>query len=102
MDYEALGQRIRKQRKRLKFSQECVASIADISTSFYGHIERGTRKASIETLLALARALQTTPDALLGIAAIYAEPMLSEVMECVRSMRVLLDQIEAHYGTKES
>jgi len=96
MDYQALGQRLREQRKRLKQSQACAASMADISTSFYGHIERGTRKASIETLLALAQALQTTPDVLLGIDSEPGNLTLTEVMECVRSMRVLLDQMETY------
>jgi len=102
MDYRALGQRLRKQRKRLKRTQAWVASVAGISVSFCGHVERGTRKASIETLLALAQALETTPDALLGIGVQYDEPMPSEVTECVRSMRALLDQMEAYCGTKES
>ena len=102
MDYQALGQRIRRQRKWLELSQESVASMIVISASFYGHVERGTRKVSIETLLALARVLGTTPDALLGIGSKYDEFMPSQVLECVCSMRILLDQIEEYYGTKES
>ena len=96
MDYQALGQRARMQRERLKRSQACVAFMADISTSFYGHIERGTRKASIETLLALAQALETTPDALLGIDAERGNHMPTEVVQCIRSMHALLDQVETY------
>ena len=36
-----------------------------ISFAFAGHIERGTRKMSVETLLSLARALECSVDYLL-------------------------------------
>lgn len=36
-----------------------------ISLSFLGHIERGTRKASLETLIAIANVLLVSVDALL-------------------------------------
>lgn len=36
-----------------------------MSTSFYGHIERGSRKASLETLLSISTALDTTTDYLI-------------------------------------
>jgi len=65
MDYQALGQRIKQHRKWLMLTQEQAASAAELSTSFYGHIERGTRVASIATLLSISHALETTPDALL-------------------------------------
>ncbi|MEA5069461.1 MAG: helix-turn-helix transcriptional regulator, partial [Christensenellaceae bacterium] len=54
MDYRSLGMRIRKQRKNLHLTQEELAERAGISLSFLGHIERGTRKASLETLVSLS------------------------------------------------
>ena len=65
MDYVALGKRIRTQRKLLRMTQEYLSEQAGISLSFLGHIERGTRKASIETLVAIANALRVSPDLLL-------------------------------------
>lgn len=62
MDYIALGRQIRLNRKRRNLSQEALASLADISASFMGHIERGTRKASLETILSIANALQCDLD----------------------------------------
>jgi len=76
--------------------------MAELSVSFYGHLERGTRKASIETLLALARVLETTPDTLLGVGNEYDQIMPATVTACVDSMRSQLDQIEAYYDTKSS
>ena len=46
MDYLRLGQRIRKQRKLMGMTQKDVAEKVGISLPFYGHIERGTRKAT--------------------------------------------------------
>lgn len=65
MDYNALGKRVRTQRKLLDMTQEELASAIDVSTSFIGHIERGTRKLSVETLVALADALKISCDMLL-------------------------------------
>ena len=57
MDYLRLGQRIRRQRKLMGLTQKEVAERAGISLPFYGHIERGTRKASLETTVDIANAL---------------------------------------------
>ena len=65
IDYEAIGQRVRQQRKELHLSQAEVAEMTGISTSFVGHIERGTKIASIATIIKLALALDTTTDYLL-------------------------------------
>ena len=65
MDYVDLGKRIRKQRIYLKWTQEELAHAIGVSTSFVGHIERGTRKASLETLVLLANSMRVSVDYLL-------------------------------------
>ena len=65
MDYVGLGKRIRTQRKMMDMTQEELAAAIDVSTSFVGHIERGTRKLSVDTLVKLADALKTSCDQLL-------------------------------------
>ena len=65
IDYQKLGAKIRKIRMENQLSQEELAEKCNISTSFLGHIERGTRKMSLETLLAVAAALGTGTDQLL-------------------------------------
>jgi len=74
--------------------------MAGLSTSYYGHLERGTRKASIETLLALAHVLETTPDKLFDFASEYDDTMPAPILACVHSIRFQLDEIEAHYRAK--
>lgn len=65
MDYQALGKRVRKQRLLSDMTQEDLAEAAGISCSFVGHIERGEKKASLETLIALCNAMQVSPNVLL-------------------------------------
>ena len=67
MDYVQLGKRVRIRRNVLGITQEGLAEKIGVSTSFVGHIERGTRKLSVETLYALCEALDTSADFLLGI-----------------------------------
>ena len=57
IDYKELGKRIRAERQNQKLTQEKLAEMAEISESFLGHIERGGRTLSIETLAKLANAL---------------------------------------------
>ena len=64
--YVEIGRRIRRLRKRRRCTQAELAERADISTSFLGHIERGSRKLSVETLNRIALALNCSADALLG------------------------------------
>lgn len=66
MDYVDLGRRIRKQRTLLHQTQEQIAEQVGVSTSFIGHVERGSRKASLETLVALANTLNVSIDYLLS------------------------------------
>ena len=65
MDYRALGKRIRQHRFMAEMTQEDLAEKAGISCSFVGHIERGEKKASLETLIALCNALKVSPALLL-------------------------------------
>ena len=65
--YIDIGRRIRRQRIKLKLTQEQLAEMAQISLSFMGHIERGTRALSVDTLCRIARALNCSTDALLGL-----------------------------------
>lgn len=65
MNYETLGQRIRKYRKQKKYTLEQLAERLDVSTTFIGQIERATGKPSLETLVKIANALEVSTDALL-------------------------------------
>ncbi len=65
MDYMDLGRRVRLKRLQLGWTQEKLAKKIGVSTSFIGHVERGSRKASLETLVAMANAMDVSVDMLL-------------------------------------
>ena len=65
MDYNQLGKRVRQQRILNKLTQEQLAEKAGISCAFVGHIERGEKKASLETLVALCNVLEVSPTEML-------------------------------------
>ena len=66
MDYKDLGNRVRTVRRQHSLTQEQLAEKVGISASFLGHIERGTRVASLETLVAICNTLNVTPEHLLS------------------------------------
>ena len=65
MDYEKLGLRVRQQREMSNLTQNQLARKAGVTASFIGHIERGEKKASVETIVALCNALEISPAVLL-------------------------------------
>ena len=66
VDYYAIGQRIRKYRKALGYSQEYLAEQVDISIPHMSHIETGSTKLSLPVLVFLAGSLHVSVDELLG------------------------------------
>jgi transcriptional regulator with XRE-family HTH domain len=60
------GQNIRDARTRRHLTQTTLAQVAGLSKAGLSLIERGVRETTIETLLALARALEVTAESLLG------------------------------------
>lgn len=62
INYTALGDRIRTARKQCHLSQEKLGEICQISTAHVGHIERGTRIPSLETLYKISKELNISMD----------------------------------------
>jgi len=63
-----LSRRIGERRKSLKLSQEDLAEMIGTNQRQISRYETGENDPSAEVLAALARALETTPDWLLGFA----------------------------------
>ena len=64
-DYRAMGRRVRECRTERGMTQEMLAEKAGISTSFIGHIERGEKQASVDTVVTLSQCLNISLDYLL-------------------------------------
>ena len=62
-----MGKKIRRKRREMDITQEQLAEKVGISTSFMGHVERGTRTLSVDTLFKLCVALNVSADYLMGI-----------------------------------
>ena len=62
MDYKEIGRRIARRRHELGLKQNAVEEKAEIGYKYLSSIERGFSIPSIEVIMRLAAALDTTPD----------------------------------------
>jgi len=72
--YTSIGKKIRQERRRLRLTQEELAEKADISANFLGHIERGTKRPTLNTLMKIADVLQIPMGALFAAETTYGLP----------------------------
>lgn len=66
INYPEIGARIRRQREHIGMTQEQLGEACELSASFVGHIERGSRKLSVESLYKMASVLDVSVDYLLS------------------------------------
>lgn len=93
MNYVGLGRKIRIARKEQDMTQTELADKAQISPSFLGHIERGARKMSVETLINIVNALRVPIDHLLQDSLDLVLPdKRNEQEELVREIKALIDR----------
>lgn len=85
MNLTNIGENIKKERLKKGYTQAVLAEKADISTVHVSHIETGSVRMSLESLLNLCNALDTTPDYLLmgeyKISHARAKSMLTEKLK---------------------
>ena len=62
INYKEIGKRIARRRKELKLTQFEVEEKADLGQKYLSNIERSISIPSIEVIMRLAAALDTTPD----------------------------------------
>lgn len=73
--YKTIGESVRKERKRLGWTQEELSDRCGMHPAYIGQIERGVKKLSIASLQKIAHALHVSPGHLLDDApAPPAEP----------------------------
>lgn len=106
LDYTAVGERIRQTRKERGLTQEQLAEACGLSTSFVGHIERGTRILSVDTLYQISLQLKVSTDYLLldsagldsqilqNISAILKTKNKRKVETFLNTVRILADKID--------
>ena len=66
IDYQTIGQRIRKRRQAAGFSQEHLAELCNVGTTHISHIETGNCIPSLKVFIAILNALSCSADELLS------------------------------------
>ena len=66
VNFPAIGDKIRAKRLSTGLSQDAVSEKVDLSEGFYGHIERGSKTLSVESLVKIANYFGFSLDYLLS------------------------------------
>lgn len=86
LDYSEIGKRIARRRKELGLKQTEVCERAGINDKYLSCIERATSIPSLEVVMRLALALDTTPDEFLVGSMRYEGEKWRDVAELLRNM----------------
>lgn len=86
LDYSEIGKRIAHRRKELGLRQVQVCERAGINDKYLSCIERSTSIPSLEVIMKLALALDTTPDEFLTGSIRYEDDEWRDVAELLRNM----------------
>lgn len=86
LDYQEIGRRIAKRRKELGLRQTQVCERAGINDKYLSCIERATSIPSLDVVMKLALALETTPDTFLVGSVRHENDAWRDVAEILRGM----------------
>ena len=86
LDYTEIGKRIARRRKELGLRQIEVCERAGINDKYLSCIERATSIPSLDVLMKLSLALNTTPDEFLVGTVRYEEDKWKDIAELLRNM----------------
>ena len=86
LDYSEIGRRIARRRKELGLRQVQVCERAGINNKYLSCIERATSIPSLEVLIKIALALDTTPDEFLIGSIRHESEEWRDVAELLRGM----------------
>lgn len=86
LDYSEIGRRIARRRKELGLKQAEVCERAGINDKYLSCIERAASIPSLEVVMRLALALDTTPDEFLTGSVRHEGEQWRDVAELLRSM----------------
>ena len=101
LDYKAIGKRIKIQRIQREMTQEKLAELTGLSNPHISNVETGSTQVSLKSLIAIANALEITPDVLLCDNIRYGKHIFKNaVMEAVDDcdeveIRIMADMVQA-------
>jgi len=76
LDYKEIGHNIRRYRKSCKLKQKDLAEKVNLTEQHISHIENGSTKLSLPTLVAIANALSIDCNTLLGATLVNSQEKL--------------------------
>ena len=83
INYHAIGIRIRRLRKEKGLTQQKLAEMSGMEPSNISHIERGTTKLSLPSIVYIANSLGVTVDDLLCDSIVEAKQTYSKIAESI-------------------
>lgn len=86
LDYKEIGKRIARRRKELGLKQSEVEEKADLGYKYLSNIERSISIPSVEVIMRLANALDTTPDEFLIGTCSYENEEWKTIAELLRPL----------------
>lgn len=101
LDYEGMGRRIRRKRQEMGMTQTEFANKINISPSFYGHIERGTRTPSLETIVLIANTMNVGIDVLVRDSLKITVPVERNPLFSRRDLHMLREYLQAQSDALE-
>ncbi len=82
INYAHMGERIKKRRRSLDFTQDYVAEAAGLTNNYISNIENNRSIPSIDSLMKICTVLDTTPDYfLLGVLRHSDNERTAEIMD---------------------
>ena len=109
LNYKHIGRRIRQERLRKRLSQEKLAEMTDSSPQYISHIENARKRASLEMIVRIAKALDISVDQILSenlsVTQYKCDAELTRLVSGCSNFerRVILDvALAARYSLKEN
>ncbi len=96
LDFISLGKKIRQSRIKKNITQEKLAEICELSISFIGHIERGTRKLSLESLFKISNALNVSIDFLISDS--FSNDDLQKIINLLQNIKGNSEKTNSYYN----
>jgi transcriptional regulator with XRE-family HTH domain len=84
---ETFARRVKAARDRQKLTQTELATRSELTAAAISQIESGDRIPAFKTIVALARALGTTPNDLMGMEEEQLDPSLQELKGLFRDLK---------------
>lgn len=107
VNFAAIGDKIKNRRVALGLSQEQLAEKCGITSSYIGHIERGSRSLSLNTAISISKSLSISLDYLLldvnnndvsALESIFSDLRYHDTVQVdrfLRTVRILAENIDS-------